>query len=239
MLNSIRRLRYKNAEERKAADYVKGLLGFYPKNIALYLQAFRHSSASTYIAKGIKNSNERLEFLGDAVLSLVVAEYIFKLFPFKDEGTLTQLRARLVSRNTMNKLAQKIGINVMVDHKKGSASATSMGDALEAFIGAIYLDQGFLKTKKFVLEGLIKMHLDVNDVMHNDTDFKSQFLNKAQKEKAKAELILSAESGKGRHKTFHIDAKWNGKVLASSQSTSKKLAEQDAARKALENFQQE
>jgi ribonuclease-3 len=111
-----------------------------------------------------------------------------------------------------------------------------MGDALEALIGAIYLDQGFNKTKKFVLERLIKMHLDVNDVMHNDTDFKSQFLNKAQKEKAKAELIVIAESGKGRNKTYAVEARWNGKKLSQSQSVSKKIAEQDAARKALDTM---
>ena len=129
--------------------------GIRPANLSVYQLAISHSSVARETAKGIKESNERLEYLGDAVLGTVVAEFLFKKFPYKDEGFLTDIRSRIVNRESLNNLARKIGISNIVEYdvnRKNSLSHKSLyGDTLEALIGAVYLDKGFNVSKRFIL----------------------------------------------------------------------------------------
>ena len=134
----------------------------------------------------LKLSNERLEYLGNAILGAVVAELLFQKFPFKDEGVLTEIRSRIVNRESLNNLGEKIGINNIVEfdaHKKTSLSHKSLyGDALEALIGAIYLDKGFIACKKFIIKKLFAHHLDLDEIIKDDPNFKSRIIEWAQKQ---------------------------------------------------------
>ncbi|MDP2386233.1 MAG: ribonuclease III [Bacteroidota bacterium] len=230
MLKSLFTSGFKSPSDKKLAVTVNRITGFSPKNVALYKQAFRHTSASQEIKEGVKNSNERLEYLGDAVLGAIVAEYLFQLYPFKGEGFLTQVRSRIVNRAQLNKLGLKLGFDKLIEADLRSSSANSLvGDAFEAFIGAVYLDRGFITTRKFVIERIIKIHLDLDEIEQTDTDFKSKLINYCQREKKKINFNLVEEVGKGMKKEFVIAVEINGKEFSRSQHSSKRKAEQRAA----------
>ena len=233
MLNILQINRYNNASEKKLAQSIKNLLGFYPKNIALFQQALTHSSA----AKNIK-SNERLEFLGDSILGTIVAEYLFGILPNKDEGVLTQVRSRMVNRNQLNKLAVKLGIDKILNTDiKGNISYTLYGDALEALIGAIYLDLGYIKTKKIVLEKIIKRHLEVQSIINEDTDYKSRLINYCQKNRTPLQFVLLNETADGAKKIYRIGIELDNKIITEAENASKRAAEQLAAQSALEKLE--
>src|SRR5690606_34947298 len=160
---------------------LKNILGFVPGNVRLYQMAFRHKSVAKPIKEGVKNSNERLEFLGDAVLGSVVAELLFKLYPYKDEGFLTEMRSKIVSRANLNQLSRKLGFNELIEfdarmisypNKQGSL----LGDAFEALIGAVYLDKGYKFTREFLLSRIIKPHVDIHTLEITETNFKSRLI---------------------------------------------------------------
>src|SRR6195952_2103232 len=140
---------------RKYVKVLNNLLGFVPGNLSLYRLAFRHKSVAQNVKKGVKNSNERLEFLGDAVLGSVVAEVLFKLYPYEDEGFLTELRSKIVSRNNLNALGRKLGLEQLIEYDNRMVGSTRqgslLGDAFEALVGAVYLDQGYDFTKGFLI----------------------------------------------------------------------------------------
>ena len=232
MLKYFQITRYKNPSEKKLAQSIKNLFGFYPKNISLFQQALTHSSA----AKETK-SNERLEFLGDSVLSTLVAEYLFSILPNKDEGVLTQVRSRMVSRSQLNKLAVKLGIDkILHTDIKGSISFTLYGDALEALVGAIYLDAGYVKTKQIIIT-ILKRHLEIQTIINEDTDYKSRLINLCQKNKTTLQFALLSENMDGIKKMYHIGIEINGEIIAEAQNASKRMAEQLAAHAALEKLE--
>jgi ribonuclease III len=224
--------RYTNSSDRKFASAIKNLFGFVPRNLDLYRQALRHSSA----AKN-KTSNERLEFLGDAILNSIMAEYLFKLMPHAGEGLLTQSRSRIVSRQNLNKLALKLGINnLLVKEIHGHAPVSVFGNAFEAVIGAIFLDQGYKKTHKVVLEYIIRRHLNVDKLIKEDTDYKSRLINLCQKQKVPVRFVLLHEEHRGPKKIYHVGVELKGKVQAESKNHSKRAAEQLAALAVLEEM---
>ena len=232
MLKYFQITRYKTPSEKKLAQSIRNLFGFYPKNISLFQQALTHSSA----AKETK-SNERLEFLGDSILSTIVAEYLFSILPNKDEGILTQVRSRMVSRSQLNKLAVKLGIDkILHTDIKGNISFTLYGDALEALVGAIYLDAGFIETKKIIL-GIFKQHLEIQTIINEDTDYKSRLINLCQKNKTTLQFVLISENMDGIKKMYHIGIEVNGEIIAEAQNASKRVAEQLAAHAALEKLE--
>ena len=233
MLNILQINRYKTSSEKKLAQSIKNLLGFYPKNIALFQQALTHSSAAKHT-----KSNERLEFLGDSILGTIVAEYLFGILPNKDEGVLTQVRSRMVSRNQLNKLAVKLGIDkILSTDIKGNISYTLYGDALEAVIGATYLDLGYIKTKKIVLEKIIKQHLEVQSIINEDTDYKSRLINYCQKSRKPLQFILLDENIDGTKKIYRIGIELDNKIIAEAENASKRAAEQLAAQVALDKLE--
>lgn len=161
---------------------INNLLGFYPRNIYLYKIALSHKSAPQVWLKGQQVNNERLEYLGDAVLSSIVADYLYKKFPHQHEGFLTEMRSRIVSRNRFNKLSLKMGLNKLIFQGNGNftSSKSIFGDTFEALIGAIYLDKGYNFARKVVIRRIIDVHLDVDEIEKTDTNFKSRILEYVQ-----------------------------------------------------------
>ena len=223
------------SSDKKLFLSLKNILGFYPKNIRLYKQCLRHRSASVTLKDGADNSNERLEFLGDAVLGAAVAHYLFRKFPFKDEGFLTKIRSRIVSRANLNSLSRKLGLFDMMEVKRENEQIykSAGGDALEAFIGAIYLDKGYTAAQAFVIDKLIKLHLDLEEILNTDKDFKSKLVEWSQKEKKVIRYEVAAEKGGGISKYYVMDLYVDEVKQTTGNGNSKKAAEQHAAEKYL------
>lgn len=209
------------------------MLGFQPGNVSLYRKAFTHSSVANQAKERNeqKESYERLEFLGDAILSAVIADYLFKKFPFKNEGFLTKLRSRIVSRQQLGKLALKFGMDQLVDAESGLTGRSNSinGDVFEALIGAMYLDKGYVFTARFINEKIIRHHLDIDEIETTDTDFKSKLIEWAQKNKKDLRFNLVEENSNGSLRLFVIEVTIEGKIMGRSQHQSKKRAEQEAA----------
>lgn len=228
-------------KDKKLKNAVEHIIGENPSNLMLYRLAFMHSSVSKEtIAKGYKDSNERLEFLGDSVLGMITAEYLFKKFPFKDEGFLTEIRSRMVSRESLNVVARKIGLDKLVEYdgnRKTVLTRTSMyGDALEALIGAIYLDKGFRFTRSFIIKKILTQHFDIETVVQNNPNFKSIVIEWAQRE-GKPIRFEIIEEGSKHNKEFTATIFVNEEAFSIGQGYSKKKAEQTAAMKACEKLE--
>jgi ribonuclease-3 len=213
---------------------VKTITGFRPANLHLYKLAFRHKSVAQEVVKGVRNSNERLEFLGDAVLGSVMADFLFRRYPTKDEGFLTQMRSKFVSRAHLNKLSQKMGLDklIVVENDGNNVYRSMNGDAFEAFIGAIYVDRGYDATRKVILNRIIKYYIDIEELEAREVNYKSKLLEWAQKEKTQLEFFVAQEKGKGYSKQYVIEARIDGVSLGSGQGFSIKEAEQSAAQNA-------
>jgi ribonuclease-3 len=218
------------SRDKNLHESLHNILGFYPRNISLYQLALRHSSAAQLIKKGIKNSNERLEFLGDSVIGTVVAEYLFKKFPYKDEGFLTKMRSKMVSRQQHNHIAMKMGLNKLLEvnnNRHHSGRSTSInGDAYEALIGAIYLDKGYKFAQNFILTRIINVHFDVDELETKEVDFKSKFIEWAQKEKKEFRFETVVDGASVDDKQFVLQLVVGNEILGSAQHVSKKRAEQ-------------
>ncbi|MCD4790745.1 MAG: ribonuclease III [Bacteroidales bacterium] len=225
------------SSDKKLTNSIKNIFGFYPGNIFLYQLAFRHKSAAKEIVNGLKVSNERLEYLGDAVLSSIVADYLFKKFPYKEEGFLTEMRSRIVSRSQLNKLSIKLGLDNLVKSELFRSYSKSLhGDAFEAFVGALYLDKGYNYTKKIILKRVIEVHFDIDKLECEDTNYKSQLIEWSQKEKIPIEFIVVDEVGNGYRKQYIVDLMIDEKIYSNGRDSSIKGAEQIAAGKALEKL---
>jgi ribonuclease-3 len=204
----------------------------------LYRLAYLHASASKEsVSKTYKESNERLEYLGDSVLGMITAAYLFKKYPFKDEGFLTEIRSRMVSRESLNVLGRKLGLDEIIEYenqKRSILSRSSMyGDALEAFIGAIYLDKGFAFTQQFIITKILTQYFDLETVVQNNPNFKSILIEWAQKEGKKTQFSLE-EEGLHHNKEFTAFVLIEGEKIAEGKGYSKKKAEQTAAMKACD-----
>jgi ribonuclease-3 len=201
----------------------------------LYKLAFRHKSQAIELNNGSRISNERLEYLGDAILSAIVADHLFKMFPYKDEGFLTEMRSRIVSRVQLNKLSQKLGIDTLINASTDNNNVyrSMKGDAFEALIGAIYLDKGYNFTRQVIIEKIIKQHFDLQDLENNNTNYKSRIIEWSQREKRTVEFVIVNEVGHGYNKQYVVDVLVDKISLGKGRDYSIKGAEQDAAMKAL------
>ena len=224
---------------RKYIRSLSNLLGFVPGNVKLYKMAFRHRSIAVVLKNGTKNSNERLEFLGDAVLGSVVAEELFKRYPYKDEGFLTEMRSKIVNRANLNQLARKLGLGDLIEYdnrivnypnKQGSL----LGDAFEALVGAIYLDKGYNFTQNFLLNHIIKPHIDIHTLENTETNFKSKLIEWCQRHGKDVTFELIANSEGDSAKLFTIKVSVDGENMGSGRDYNKKNAEKLAAEKACE-----
>ena len=228
------------APDKHLRDSIKNILGYYPGNIHLYQLAFRHKSAAKEFINGLKMSNERLEYLGDAVLSSIVADYLFKKFPYKDEGFLTEMRARIVSRSQLNKLARKLGLDRLIQSESVAGHSKSLfGDAFEALVGALYIDKGYAFTRKVLLTRVIEVHFDIEKLQNEDPNYKSQLIEWSQKEKIALEFKLIDEIGNGYGKQYEVQVIVDEESYANGRDYSIKGAEQIAAGKAIDRLDKE
>ena len=221
------------ASKKRFRESLRNILGFYPKNISLYELAFRHSSVAKEISKGVKNSNERLEYLGDSVIGSIISDFLFKKFPYKDEGFLTKVRAKLVSRRMHNQLSLSLGLDKFVslnDQKLAKRPTSINGDAYEAFIGAIYLDKGYKVAQQFVLSKVLNIHIDIDEVIEKEVDFKSKIIEWAQKEKKEFKFITE----KNDNNLFETSLLIDNKQISTAENISKKRTEQMVAEQACE-----
>tara|TARA_R110001592_G_scaffold53059_3_gene162804 strand:+ start:5231 stop:5968 length:738 start_codon:yes stop_codon:yes gene_type:complete len=223
-------------EDKKLIASIKTIVGSKPFNLKPYKIATQHTSVAKSVQEGVKESNERLEYLGDAVLGLVVANYIFKKYPYKDEGFLTEIRSRIVSRDSLNLLARKIGVDHIVQfdsrRKTPNSHKSIYGNTLEALIGAVYIDQGFKRSQKFIINKLLIPHFDIEEIISTTKNYKSKLIEWAQKNGKTTSFDLLETKEKTHFKEFVIQVLIDDEPIAKGHGLSKKKAEQDAAREA-------
>lgn len=203
--------------------------------------AFRHRSVAIILKNGTKNSNERLEFLGDAILGAVIADELFKRYPYKTEGFLTEMRSKIVSRVNLNQLAKKLGLDELIEYDNRivnfpTKQSSLLGDAFEALIGAIYLDKGYEFTHNFLLMRIIKPHVDILTLENTETNFKSKLIEWCQRQ-GKEVIFEIVPNGEGESlKLFTVNALVDGESRGVGRDYNKKNAEKLAAEKACEGL---
>jgi len=219
-------------------QFIKNIFGFYPTNNSLYKLAFLHRSAAVEVKKEVKISNERLEYLGDSVLSTVIADYLFKRFPYNDEGFLTEMRSKIVSRKNLNQLSQKLGIDKLIlkSSESGNLYRSISGDAFEALIGAIYMDKGYDFTRKVIINRIVKNHIDIEFIEKADWNFKSKIIDWAQREKKTVGFNVVELIGRGYSKQYVVDILIDNVVSGRGQDYSIKAAEQQASENAYKKL---
>jgi ribonuclease-3 len=224
---------------RKYIRSLENLLGYVPGNLRLYRMAFRHRSVAVEVKNGAKNSNERLEFLGDAILGSVVAELLFKMYPYKDEGFLTEMRSKIVSRSNLNQLAKRLGLDehIEFDNKAlghNNKQGSLLGDTFEAMIGAVYMDKDYNFTRNFLLNRIIKPHVDIHTLELTETNFKSKLIEWCQRHGKDITFEIIPNDEGENSKLFTIRVNVDGESCAIGRDYNKKNAEKLAAEKACE-----
>jgi ribonuclease-3 len=215
-----------------AAD-LHHLIGYHTRNIVLFQTALNHRS----VKDNPTENNERLEFLGDAVIGTVVADYLFKKYPYKGEGFLTEMRSKMVNRAQLNNIAIQMGIRKMTRFNKldgGLKTSQIFGNTLEALVGAIYLDKKYDFTKKWIVEKMIQPYLFMDDLEQIDINIKNKIIGWALKQGKQIDFVLAGEQLEGRRRLFTINVVLDGEVVASQKGFTKKDASQLAAQKAIE-----
>lgn len=226
---------FKQKNDKRLVEAVRTIAGFTPSNIELYRLATIHSSKARE-KDGFRESNERLEYLGDAVLGAAVADYLFKKYPFKDEGFLTEIRSRIVNRESLNALGKKIGIQSIVqfDSKNAQLQQVILGNTLEALVGAVYLDKGYLRCKKFVIDKLIQPNFDLEVIVNSNSNHKSKIIEWSQRNSKEIKFeILDIKKGKNTRE-FSARVFIGEQPYGIGYGLTKKKAEQDAAMKTCE-----
>lgn len=211
------------------------VLGFVPGNIDIYTTALSHRS----VREGADENNERLEFLGDAVLSSIVAHYLFMKYPYKDEGFLTEMRSKMVNRQQLNDIGIKMGlkkITIYNKHDNSLKSSQIFGNTLEALIGAIYLDKGYIKTRKWVEKYLISTHMFIDDLESVEINIKNKLYGWANKNGKVLEFETLGEKFENGRRVFNIGATIDGELIAEAKGYNKKDASQIAAQLAIEKL---
>ena len=224
-----------NKEQSTFKKQLKNILGFVPGNIDLYKIALSHRS----IKETSEENNERLEFLGDAVLSSIIAHYLFKKYPYKDEGFLTEMRSKMVNRQKLNEIALKMGLKkISLYNKNDHALKISQifGNTLEALIGAVFLDKGYNKTQKWVENYIILPHLFINDLENIEINIKNKLYGWASKNGKSVEFATLNESVDKGRRLFTIAATVDGQIIAQAKGFNKKDASHLAAQMAVEKL---
>lgn len=236
-MNLVRRFFKKDQDlkNQQLAQAIDRITGIKPKNLSLYKLALQHKSLYSREA-----SNERLEFLGDAVLSLLVAQYLYKKYPAEEEGFLTEIRSRIVNKESLSELAIKLGIDALLVHNiKSTRKENTKGihcDALEAFIGALYLDHGFHASEQFIIDKLLHIHIDLDLVTQEDHNYKSKIFIWAQRNKKTIQFTLINTKHAGSNKIFTVHLLLENEIYGEGTGSTKKQAEQMAAKMALEKL---
>ncbi len=237
--NQIDKIRLLFHKDRKSYLCFYKILGFYPRNIQIYQQALLHKSTSLRSEKGRPLNNERLEFLGDAILDAIVGDIVYRHFEGKREGFLTNTRSKIVQRETLNKLAVDIGLDKLVKSSTRSSSHNSYmyGNAFEAFIGAIYIDQGYDRCKQFMEKKIFKSYIDLDKMSRKEVNFKSKLIEWSQKNKLEVSFELIEQLlDKDYNPMFHTEVRILGLSAGKGTGYSKKESQQNAAQMALKKL---
>ncbi len=237
--NQIDKIRLLFRKDKESYFCFYKILGFYPRNIQLYQQALLHKSTSIRSEKGRPLNNERLEFLGDAILDAIVGDIVYKHFEGRREGFLTNTRSKIVQRETLNKLAVEIGLDKLVKYSTRSSSHNSYmyGNAFEAFIGAIYLDQGYERCKRFMEEKIFKSYIDLDKMSRKEVNFKSKLIEWSQKSKVEVSFELIEQFlDEDYNPMFHTEIRIEGISAGKGTGYSKKESQQNAAQAALKKI---
>lgn len=209
------------------------LLGFVPCNLTLFKLAFLHKSTANEKIRSTQN-NERLEYLGDAILGTIVAEYLFKKYPNSDEGFMTKMRSKIVKRKSLNLVADKMGLDVfLAEYNSNRLSRSMLGNALEALVGAIYLELGYKKTKHFIVRKMLRNYLDIHELETYDDNYKSQLLEWCQKNNKTISYEVLVKYKFEKRDRFKVAVLINEKKMGTADDFNKKSAEQTASEKAL------
>ncbi|MDL2230572.1 ribonuclease III [Alistipes sp. OttesenSCG-928-L06] len=231
------RFRKDYRQDERYYKILNDIFGLTPNNIELYKLALIHRSASVYMEEGgIPVNNERLEFLGDAILEAIVSDYLFIEFPDKSEGFLTQIRSKIVSRASLNEIAVKIGLDkhVIVQYSNNHIQKHLYGDALEAMIGAIYLDKGYDFVNRLVINDILGKNLSLDQITQIETDFKSRLIEWCQKHKLKVVFDTMPSADYHDHTpSFTCQIVVAAEPLGKGKGLSKKEAEQHAAHESM------
>ncbi len=229
-----------SAKDKRLATSIQLILGSKPLNLSLYRLALTPAGLGEETDKGFRKSNERLEFLGDAILGAVIAEYLFQKYPYRDEGFLTETRSKLVNRETLNEVGIKIGLKKtlqqVVDNRQFVGNKSLYGDILEAFLGAVYLDRGYAFSKKLILQRIL-IHLDLEGMVTTVSNHKSMLIEWSQREGNQVEFQVVQVNSNQRYKEFVVAIVVNGESLAQGKGETKKKAEQEASKNACEQLQ--
>lgn len=244
MLNNsiIDRIKLPFRKEKELFSSLREILGFYPRRIELYKLALMHKSIARRNAKGKPVNNERLEFLGDAVLDAVVGDIVYRHFEGKREGFLTNTRSKLVQRDTLNKLAQEMGINQLILSSGHSNSHNNYmgGNAFEALVGAIYLDRGYDMCMRFMQKRILSQLINIDKVAYKEVNFKSKLIEWSQKNKVKLDFKLVSQSKEsGGSPTFIYKTVIEGVEGGQGKGYSKKESQQLASKETLQRLKRE
>ncbi|NJC27238.1 ribonuclease III [Neolewinella antarctica] len=238
MIKAIRRFyNYYLSPERELVRRLRRLLGFTPAYLKVFKLAFQHKSNNQDTDPNDPyggQNNERLEFLGDAVLGTIVAEYLYKKYPLGDEGFLTKMRSKIVKRNSLNKIGDNMGLDELLSTYNNVRIAKSMlGNAVESLVGAIYVEQGYKGTTRFVVKEMLRNYVDITHLETFDDNYKSQLLEHCQKNGRRVDYSVVKRFKQDKRDRFKVAVLVDGQKLAVGEDFNKKAAEQIASKRAL------
>jgi ribonuclease-3 len=237
--NILKRIRLLLHPKKESYFALYKILGFFPNDISFYEEALLHRSSPRENFKGHYHNNERLEFLGDAILDAIVADIVFKKFRNRDEGFLTNTRSKIVKRETLDRVSRELGLNKLIvsSTRIKSQKTHILGNALEAFIGAVYLDQGYRKTYRFIDKKIIKVYINIDSLAKKEVNFKSKLLEWSQKFRVRMEFrLLDNFTDHENNPVFQSQAFLNGLLAGIGTGYSKKESQQQAAQMALKKI---
>lgn len=232
----FRLFNYYFSKDKDFARRLRSLIGFTPVNLSIFKLAFSHKSNPSDKAYAVQN-NERLEYLGDAVLGTIVAEYLFKKYPNANEGFLTKMRSKIVKRKSLNKIGDKMGLDVLLtEYNQTRLSRSMLGNAVEALVGAIYLETGYRGTKRYVVKKILRSYVDIHELEHFDDNYKSQLLEWCQKNGQTVSYKLLARYKFEKRDRFKVAVLVDGQKIATADDFNKKSAEQTASERAMHSL---
>lgn len=223
------------SSDKQLAQNLLPILGFIPSRLNIFKLAFYHKSMNN--GEQQDGNNERLEYLGDAILSTIVAEYLFQKYPTQDEGFLTKMRSKIVKRSTLNKIADKMGLDIILsEFSQGKMSKSMLGNALEALVGALYLEFGYTKTRNYLISNVLMKYLDFDHLENTDDNYKSKLLEYCQKNGKNVNYKLVNKYKMDKRDRFKVAVEIDGISIAVAEDFNKKSAEQQASRKAISSL---
>lgn len=235
LLYFLRSLFIANKDSKNLSSQLKNILGFYPRDLALYKTALSHRS----VREGADENNERLEFLGDAVLSAVIAHYLFRRYPYKGEGFLTEMRSKMVNRQKLNEIALRMGLKKITFYNRTDHAlkiSQIFGNTLEALIGAVYLDKGYSITQKWVEQYIIMPHLFTEELESVEINIKNKIYGWANKNAKLVDFTTLEETIENGRRLFTMGVMVDGDIIASAKAFNKKDASHFAAQMAVEKL---